>query len=352
MNTLKWLNAFIVAELIVSLSWGYPFASADDYYVVRSGEILTRIARQTFGGPTYSESGAYVKILSLNPELENPHLIFPGQKIRISRSLACTTPPKKEELKDVVTPVPVSSPAREVASDVATQEVPASLSAQDDSVQSSLRIGLGGTYYRIQGTDTVNGGKVAILSNLSPGFHLGWNIHWDDTTTFTLSGDVQRYSLQQFNDTQSFNESTGTRSGLGLNYAKKLSSRFGYGVAFKMEEGIFFHAKSATVLAIDKVMIMQPALSGRYSVLQKKNAEAGVLGEFGVLLPASTGTYQVKTGYHGLAGVFVRHHSTTESHRGIEGQVFYVYDQQDTSISTRSNQELGLKLFYVWALPW
>jgi nucleoid-associated protein YgaU len=60
-------------------------ASVDDgtqYYVIRSGDNLSAIAKQFYGDPN-----KYPKIFEANREvIKDPNLIFPGQKIRIPKA--------------------------------------------------------------------------------------------------------------------------------------------------------------------------------------------------------------------------------------------------------------------------
>ena len=59
-------------------------AAVDDgtqYYVIKSGDTLSAIAKQFYGDPN-----KYPKIFEANREvIKDPNLIFPGQKIRIPK---------------------------------------------------------------------------------------------------------------------------------------------------------------------------------------------------------------------------------------------------------------------------
>lgn len=51
--------------------------------IVKKGAVVSKIARDVCAGPLYEQQGCLAKILSLNHELSNPNLIFPGQKLYI-----------------------------------------------------------------------------------------------------------------------------------------------------------------------------------------------------------------------------------------------------------------------------
>ena len=52
---------------------------ADDHREVKSGDTLSKIAKEAYG-----DANAYMKIFEANkPMLSNPDKIYPGQKLRI-----------------------------------------------------------------------------------------------------------------------------------------------------------------------------------------------------------------------------------------------------------------------------
>jgi len=75
-------NAMGVAEVKVA---GAAEASIEDdtqYYVIKSGDTLSAIAKQFYG-----DANQYPKIFEANREvIKDASLIFPGQKIRIPKS--------------------------------------------------------------------------------------------------------------------------------------------------------------------------------------------------------------------------------------------------------------------------
>ena len=74
-------NAMGVGEVKVA---GAQAAAVDDgtrYYVIKSGDTLSAIAKQFYGDPN-----KYQKIFEANREvIKDANLIFPGQKIRIPK---------------------------------------------------------------------------------------------------------------------------------------------------------------------------------------------------------------------------------------------------------------------------
>jgi nucleoid-associated protein YgaU len=62
---------------------GSQVAADDEFYVIQKGDTLWKIAEQNYGN-----GAKYTKIVEVNLEvIKNADLIFPGQKIRIPKSI-------------------------------------------------------------------------------------------------------------------------------------------------------------------------------------------------------------------------------------------------------------------------
>ena len=223
-------------------------------------------------------------------------------------------------------------------------------SLKDDVARSYFSFGYTSDYFKIKGTDTNTNGEIAALSDLSPGILLGWNLIWDKETIIILTGTIQRYSIQQLEDTQKIQPTSGIRTGYYAGIQKKIFNNFDLGFGLRINEELFFQSKSATKIFADKIVIIRPQITSRYGFLTKKNSQIGFLAELGVNLPEDSGEYKIKPGYHTLAGLYLRHHSLEDFNKGLEGQIFYSFDKQDTSISTRYVENIGLKFLYHWRI--
>lgn len=54
--------------------------SAELIYIVKRGDCLWNIAKSFYGN-----GSEYERIVRANPEITNPHIIYPGQKIKIPK---------------------------------------------------------------------------------------------------------------------------------------------------------------------------------------------------------------------------------------------------------------------------
>ncbi|NOY64842.1 MAG: LysM peptidoglycan-binding domain-containing protein, partial [Nitrospirae bacterium] len=78
-------SVYIVFIIIAVIAMGSIFATAQEYieYIVKKGDTQWDIAEKTLKDPF-----DWPKVWIVNPEIKNPDLLYPGQKIRIPLSLA------------------------------------------------------------------------------------------------------------------------------------------------------------------------------------------------------------------------------------------------------------------------
>lgn len=73
---IRWLSLPILILLLSGA--GSSMAADDQIYTIKKGDTLWDLSKKFINDPYY-----WPNIWSKNPEIKNPHLIFPGQKIRI-----------------------------------------------------------------------------------------------------------------------------------------------------------------------------------------------------------------------------------------------------------------------------
>lgn len=252
-----------------------------------------------------------------------------------------TTPTPQPSIQAISTPPPLPEPSPGSSQAVA---------AVDPALaKSSVAVGIGTTYFRIDGVDPSANGKSVVLSELSPKLELFWNLDWNEKNTFNFYGGLERFSLKSFRNTQSLARTDGIRSALGFGYLNHWNDRLTLGASVQLRQSIFFRSSSPTLLDVNTVLIVSPGLSLRYELLHKNNAGIGLIEEFSFLLPTDAGDYTIKSGFSGTTGFYMQYRGRNNE-RGMEGQIFYRYESQDSSISTRVETNLGMKLLYFWRL--
>jgi hypothetical protein len=69
------LNAFAVSN-----------GAAQSLYLIKKGDVFSQIVRKELPGPLYGPRGRLVEVLGYNPQIKNPHRIYPSQTITLRPS--------------------------------------------------------------------------------------------------------------------------------------------------------------------------------------------------------------------------------------------------------------------------
>ena len=84
------------------------------------------------------------------------------------------------------------------------------------------------------------------------------------------------------------------------------------------------------------------------ALIRVKTASAGLGGSAHLLLPASSASYEVNTGYAARALAFIEHDRKALS---IRGEVFLEKGSQNSSISDQKTTTTGVSIGLKWSLP-
>jgi hypothetical protein len=101
-------NDFAGAPPIPDTRRSMAEGEAQEEYLVESGDTLYDICDQLIDEPDY-----WPKLWSLNPEIKNPHFIFPGMKLHFYAGDAATPPFLQVVAEDDVAPVEKNTPLTE-----------------------------------------------------------------------------------------------------------------------------------------------------------------------------------------------------------------------------------------------
>lgn len=335
--TLRLFSKYILATLL-----SVPLiVHADSWmnYIVQKGESLSQILQRASIIPVYGEKGSIAESLKLNPKLRKHggNRIYPGQKLLL---------PKKIETEVAVIPVILPAETPHVT------RIP-TIDTSDDA-QALVSVFVGVDFFRIDGDDKTTSKSATILSEASPNIGLGFNLLWNELTTFSLNLKMTQYKLQDLDDGQGFDKTSGQKFDLYLRMMKQVSEKWTLGAGVAFEEDLFFHAKSASQLNVDKVLITKPGVYGRYVAYAKRNANIGLDGKLGLNLGAKSNDYKIKNGMNAGVGTYFKYHSKLldENYRSLEAKVFYSVDDQDTDETTRKLTNLSFMIVYDWRLNW
>jgi LysM repeat protein len=323
----------IVSAMLISSVLGFAQGS---FHIVKKGETLSQIAHENHSGRVYGAKGSLEKILALNPHIDKPELIFPGQKILIQeadvspRALASVDEEKK----------------------VVPSEVPPPLKAEAVSEKnpvSRLSLDAGFGYFRIDSKDKSTGASSTFLSAMNPEARLTWDLDWNEKWTSRVRFNYAGSDV--FNDTSTnapvLKGASKSRYGFEVGVTRSWSPSSRTGFYLNIQERIFTHATETTSVTVDRVSEPSVKIAHESELFHVKTATLGLGVSGEAILPGRGPGYSTDTGFGADAVFFLRHDLDRFS---IQGSVAYGMVRQDSDLVEQSESHLGAALGLVWRL--
>ncbi len=110
---LRWLTLLVF--LLVSLTITPAIAAEEQIYTIKKGDTLWDLSQRFIDDPYY-----WPNVWAKNPNITNPHLIFPGQKIRILDGKLHIIPAYPEASKNVEEAIDLTAPENTKTSNALT----------------------------------------------------------------------------------------------------------------------------------------------------------------------------------------------------------------------------------------
>jgi LysM repeat protein len=108
----RWLSLLVL--LLILSGTGLAMAAQEQIYTIKKGDTLWGLSERFMGDPYY-----WPNVWAKNPDIANPHLIFPGQKVRILDGRLEIIPAYPEAEKPTVETA-ISKPTAEEPAEVVT----------------------------------------------------------------------------------------------------------------------------------------------------------------------------------------------------------------------------------------
>jgi hypothetical protein len=316
------------------------YAGETTVYLVRPKDSLSKIAALQFDGPIYDrQHGSLKQLLELNPWIKNPDRIYPGQKltvnkINLSKLESGDRNPAEEIPKNTGTCMATPEPGPD-------QSHAPSPSAEPPAT-STLKLGVGYEYLRIDSIDLYRNLNSTFLSRLSPRYEFQWLLNWSDewspflgfsTTTATIDPDIN-------SDSNILNKTT-TRNQIRLGTEYHPATNLQFDFAFTNLTRIVPRATSLTEITLDQINTNNLSIGVEYIYLRKRKVDlsAGFLG--GISLGGNTGSYSIKPGYDGRIELGLKH--VTHSAE-LQGHVFVQYSKLNSSFAEQTDQTVGANI--------
>jgi LysM repeat protein len=275
-------------------------------YIVQVGDSLSEIADRVRGGHTYGKGENLEKILLLNPQLDDDHPIFVGQKILVPvndlRSVAndetVAPPAKAMPVQSVATPAatPVASPAVTPVPAVAPL-------AEEEDVAHRFEVKAGYQFSTLSAQDNVTKAKADLNTDHDLTAALNWSQQWNERFKTLFSFSLRNLEFQpSTNSAKKINSDSKTLYGIGFGGHYLLSDKFALDVGARYGQELFLHGLSTTSIAIDTANVSAFSLGLDYRIFKKGSTSLGIAVAGSYLGGTSTDSYTIDSGsaYKGL----------------------------------------------------
>lgn len=215
-------------------------------YEVKAGDNLSDIAYRFIGEKVYGKRGGLTYLLRLNPHLQDPNIILPGQVINL-------------EVVEVV------NEFREEGSRVIAAKAADEVHVNEAYSSFALTPMMG--YAKLNSSQS-NSVEANALSDVGFGLRGDWTLHWDQAFESKFWFEYQKNEFS-VSSNKTLEKNRRAKSEIGF------EASFIWGQAFKMHAGIghgtqlFLRSQSLSTLAIDEVTSSFVSLRPELRVLKK-----------------------------------------------------------------------------------
>jgi hypothetical protein len=336
----KWVA---VGEILIlsTLAWPLSRNAFSEEREIRRGDTLSEIARDVSKLPTYGSHGGLNKILKINPEIKNPNLIVPGERIKLPGSTAATVK-TSEPLKPAEPAPPSSVPEPKPVTSLETAPGNQSVAAAAPSPVREKRKTFAFTPFFGRGQTsglTSTGQGLPRLSNLGEGASLAYFQHWTPSWSSFLEVGVQRWSLSAIGAAVENPIHTVGRFDVGLE--SRVGESWNVGGSVGVAPELNFHGVSPFQnVAIDVLTVPEFAFWQRVQ-LRHITLNPSLTFTEGVSLPVATPIYNASASpFVGVRlGV-----SPMIDQQFFDLGAYFKYRAQQTTLTDTQTTEVGLEL--------
>lgn len=333
---------------ILLICFNFELFAQEGTYTVSLGETLSEIAYRNFPElpRLYGHGGKLEKLISLNPQLADPNFILIGQTLRLGnsseikvREVSQAEPTVPVEIT-TAPPPPAAAVEKPVEKVVATEmlQVPAVVSTQEQS-KLTFNSSLGFSYFRIDAKDKLSNATSNFLSNFIPELSIGIAQPVSPELSFVSQVKYKIVNMEPLTTGQSISYAdnlTSLSAGLMKNNVNG-SAHFTLG----SRSILFVRSTSTTSYRLDSVSIPFASLGFSRNLYSYKSTRFALGADLTYLSAAKYLSYNIKPGF----GYLLKAEAISSFTKFDLGQeIYFSQDNQDSSISSQSMSEIGLRL--------
>ena len=230
----------------------------------------------------------------------------------------------------VIAPAPAPTPSLVAAPPVATQDP-----------ESWFGFGVSGAFSRLSGRDIKSGGSATLLTDLSPGTDLSWEVRWSPVWRSEFGVAMKKALwLQPVGRSLESKQSTLTEVGMGV--SARFASWARWLFSLSVDQKPTFRAISSTTLSVPKVPMPKAGSGLELILVDHQGYELSVPMKVYYHLGASSTGADYRSGWNeGDAALQMAH-----ERKGcrLEGGVFMRVEKSTSSIVRTQETEMGARL--------
>jgi hypothetical protein len=240
--------------------------NSQGFHLVKFGETLSGVALKYFTTPIYSSKGSLAKLLKINPEIEDPNLVYPGQRINL----------RQDETKE-------------------NQMVKIEINDDLDDQNISFWATASFAYFFIKSKLLDNDSLAYAYSDLSPGLKVGVDIEWSKSfSTFTsLQFQHANFSIS---DNKNLKGSKRIKSYLDMGLIKKIGNLDAI-LSFQVSNSYFLRSVDIDSLTIENNLASFLSTSLDWHLFKSNNLGLSFGPEFALLIPLEGSNFYYTNGH-------------------------------------------------------
>lgn len=309
----------------------FAYKANSETYIVQPGDTISKIAAAQLNKPIniYGPAGRISLILSFNPDLTNPDLIYPGQIIELTAS---ENPLPKDIERHLSSELALEIPPQESQIPVGAPKI------SDKDLQFEFEISQ--FFSRLDATDRQTNGKATLISDALTLIHFHFNHALDLKNSIRTSVALRENKYQAPSTTQTLDSPPVTKK-IQLMYMHQAHQRLNINASFGVEQRLFLRAVTATHYVLDIPSVPSSRLGLDYQYFQTEKKSAGVR-LYHSWLHASPATGQsIQSGKEQEASLYCQQ---LKNNLRFEQRAFLIQSEQDSNIVSQKETLLGVSL--------
>jgi hypothetical protein len=201
-------------------------------------------------------------------------------------------------------------------------------------------------YSEFSAVDKYSGGSAHVLSDLYPEIDFGWTQNWSSETETHLHFSFAYYTTEPL-QSRDLNPHSSSLTEFGGGFRSSLSDRFKLGLDLESTQALIMRGINLTLLAMDRIQVNTAFATMLYNLAKSGPFTLSTELRAGLIMPGQFSGYSMTTGSSWSAKVSL----DQELNAGVlHGGIFWDQSNYNTSITTQSDNAIGIEFGFGWSV--